>query len=79
MVDEDEFFEFLVENRSEDLEIQNDEYIIYCDPNNLHSLNEKIIDKFGNTLSAQLTWKSENNIMVDKQNAEKLFKLLKHT
>ena len=42
----------------------------------LHILNEKIIEKFGETKSSQLTWKSENNINVQKDSAEKLFKLL---
>ena len=42
-------FEFVVDNGTEDLEINEDEYIIYCDQNNLHTLNEKIIEKFGDT------------------------------
>jgi len=73
---EEELFEFIVENRSEDFELNEDEYQIYCDQNELHNLNEKIINKFGKTNSAELIWKSENNINVEKENAERLFKLL---
>lgn len=73
---EEELFEFVVDNGSEDLEINDEEYIIYCEQNDLHILNEKIIKKFGNTNSSQLIWKSENNINVQKETAEKLFKLL---
>ena len=73
---EDELFEFIVENGSEDLEINTDEYIIYCDQKTLHILNEKIINKFGKTNSSILTWRSENNVNVEKDSAEKLFKLL---
>ena len=73
---ENELFEFVVDNGTEDLEINEDEYIIYCDQNNLHTLNEQIIEKFGNTNSVELTWKSENNINVEEETAEKLFKLL---
>ena len=76
LVQEGELFEFVVDNGSEDLELNEDEYIIYCDQNHLHTLNEKIIEKFGQTKSSQLTWKSENNINVQKDSAEKLFKLL---
>jgi len=76
LVNEDELFEFVVENKSEDMEVSDEEYIIYCSPNISQSLNEKIISKFGNTISNQLTWRSENNIEVDKENADKLFKLL---
>ena len=42
----------------------------------MHTLNEKIIEKFGETKSSELTWKSENNINVKEESAEKLFKLL---
>jgi len=73
---EEELFEFTVENGSEDFEVNQDEYQIYCDPNYLHNLNEKIVKRFGQTSSVELIWKSENNINVEKEVAEKLFKLL---
>ena len=69
-------FEFIVENGSEDFEVNQEEYQIYCDQNALHILNEKIVKKFGQTNSSELIWKSENNINVQKDTAEKLFKLL---
>ena len=64
------------EEESEDLESNEDEFLIYCEQTILHSLNEKIILKFGQTSSAGLIWKSDLNIDVDKITAEKLFKLL---
>ena len=73
---EEELFEFIVENGSEDFEVNQEEYQIYCDQNELHNLNEKIVKKFGQTNSSELIWKSENNINVKKEDAEKLFKLL---
>ena len=73
---EDNLFEFILENGSEDLEISESEYIIYCDPNILHSLNEQIIHNFGETLSSDLVWKNNINVNVQKKNAEQLFKLL---
>ena len=76
LAQENDIFEFVVENKSKDLEISEDSYIIYCDQNDLHTLNEKIINKFGETKSSQLIWKSDNNIDVQKDTAEKLFKLL---
>jgi len=76
LVKEDDLFEFVVENGSEDLEISENEYIIYCDSNIMHSLNEQIISKFGETLSSQLTWKNNTNVEVQKDKAEKLFELL---
>ena len=42
-INEEELFDFIVENGSEDYEINEDEYNIYCDQKNLHQLNQKII------------------------------------
>ena len=39
-------------------------------------LNNKIILQIGQTISAELIWKSDNTIEVTKETAEKLFKLL---
>ena len=75
-INEEELFDFIVENGSEDYELNEDEYNIYCDQKNLHQLNQKIIEKFGPTNFAGLIWKSENEISVSKDKAETLFKLL---
>jgi YebC/PmpR family DNA-binding regulatory protein len=76
LVTEADLFEFVVENGSEDLDSNDEEHLIYCDQSLLHELNEKIISKFGQTISAELIWKSDINIEVKKESAEKLFKLL---
>ena len=76
LAQENKIFEFAIDNESKDIEVSEDTYLIYCDQNDLHTLNEKIIQKFGKTKSSQLVWKSENNIGVQKDSAEKLFKLL---
>jgi len=75
-VKEEDLFEFLVENETDDYEVNNDEYIIYCDQNKLHQLNEKVIKEYGNTNYSNLIWKSKNTINIDKESADKLFKLL---
>jgi len=76
LASEEDLFEFVVENGSEDLETNNEDYVIFCENSMLHSLNEKIISKFGQTVSADLIWKSDALIEVGKESAEKLFKLL---
>ena len=73
---EEEIFDFSVENGSEDLEISEEDYVIYCDQSSLHILNDKIVSKFGSTKSADLIWKSDTSVEVEKDSAEKLFKLL---
>ena len=76
LAQENEIFEFAVDNESKDLEVSEDAYLIYCDQNDLHTLNEKIIKKVGETKSSQLIWQSENNIDIQEDVAEKLFKFL---
>ena len=76
LVSEEVLFDFVVENGSEDIETNDQEYIVYCENSILHSLNEKIILQFGQTTSVELIWKSESSIDVVKDTAEKLFKLL---
>ena len=73
---EEELFDFIIENGSEDYELNEDEYNIYCDQKILHQLNQKIIQRFGPTNFTGLIWKSENEISVSKEKAETLFKLL---
>ena len=76
LVKEDELLDFLIENDTDDYEVTENEYSIFCDQNNLHYLDEKIIEKYGQTNFSNLIWKSKNNININKDNADKLFKLL---
>ena len=76
LVTEEEIFDFSVENGSEDLEINEEDYVIYCEQSVLHILNNKIVSKFGSTKSTDLIWKSDTSVEVEKDSAEKLFKLL---
>ena len=76
LVKEDELLDFLIENDTDDYEVGENEYSIFCDQNNLHYLNEKISEKYGQTNFSNLIWKSKNNININKDNADKLFKLL---
>ena len=75
-INEEELFDFIVENGSEDYELNENEYNIFCDQKILHELNQKVIEKFGQTNFTGLIWKSANEITVGKDNAETLFKLL---
>ena len=76
LVNEEKLFEFLIENETDDYEVSDDEYIIYCEQNQLHELNDKINQTFGQTNFLNLIWKSKNTINIEKETADKLFKLL---
>ena len=66
----------MIENETDDYEVSDEEYIIYCNQNKLHELNDKIIQIFGQTNYSNLIWKSKNNVNINKETADKLFKLL---
>ena len=76
LVKEEDLFDFLVENETDDYEVTDNEYLIYCDQNRLHNLNDKIIKNYGQTNYSNLIWKSKNYINIDKENADQLSKLL---
>ncbi len=76
LVKEDELFEFLIDNETDDYDTNDNEYSIYCDQSKLHQLNDKIINTYGQTNFANLIWKSKNNININKETADRLFKLL---
>ena len=76
LVNEEDLLNFLIENNTDDYEISDNQYLIYCDQNQLHDLNDKINNFFGKTNFSNLIWKSKNNININKETADKLFKLL---
>ena len=76
LVNEEDLFEFLVENKTDDYEVLDGQYMIFCEQNQLHQLNEKINKTFGQTNYSNLIWKSKNTINIEKESAIKLFKLL---
>ncbi len=75
-VNEEDLFNFLIENETDDYEVTDLEYIIYCNQNKLHELNDRITQTFGQTNYSNLIWKSKNNVNINKETADKLFKLL---
>ena len=76
LVNEEDLLNFLIENNTDDYEISDGQYLIYCDQNQLHDLNDKINNFYGQTNFSNLIWKSKNNININKETADKLFKLL---
>ena len=76
LLEEEDLFNFLIENETDDYEITDEEYLIYCEQNKLQNLNDIISKRFGQTNNANLIWKSKNTVNINKESADKLFKLL---
>ncbi len=75
-IKEEDLFEFVIENKSIDFEVNDDYYGIYCDVKDLHTLNLKINKKFETSNSTELVWKSKNSIDLNNENNENLFKII---
>lgn len=49
---------------------------IICDPENFNDVRESFEQKFGAYLSAEITWKPNDTVMLNEENAEKIIKLV---
>ncbi|MBA8666400.1 YebC/PmpR family DNA-binding transcriptional regulator [Holosporaceae bacterium 'Namur'] len=49
---------------------------IICDPENFNEIRDKFEHKFGTCLSAEITWKPNNTIMLNEESAEKIIKMV---
>ena len=47
------------------MKLNEDQYLIYCDQNKPPSINDKIIEKYGQTNYSNLIWKSKNTININ--------------
>ena len=73
---EDEIIESSIDQGAEDCDISEDCYEVYCQPSDLHSLGEKLEKKFGDANLMKIIWKSENNVVIDKDTFSKIDRLI---
>ena len=73
---ESKIFDFAVETGADDIVNEDQNYIIYCDPNKIISIKEKISELSIEPISVSLTWVSSNKVNVNKEDGKKLFNLI---
>ena len=73
---ESKIFDMAVESGADDVINEDDSYIIYCHPEKIISIKEKISQLSLEPFSVSLTWKSSNKINVNKEDGKKLFNLI---
>lgn len=69
-------FEAAVEAGANDVEDNEENYEILCEPNLLNSLRENLQEKFGDPKSSSLIWIPKEPVMLDLEKAEKILKLV---
>ena len=69
---ENKVFDFAVD----DIINEDENYTVYCDPNKIISIKEKISELSIEPISVSLTWISSNKVSVNKEDGKKLFNLI---
>ena len=73
---ESKIFDMAVESGADDVINEDDSYIIYCDPEKIINIKEKISQLSLEPFSVSLTWKSSNKVNINKEDGRKLFNLI---
>ncbi len=72
----DDMFEAALNAGASDVESSDDGHEIVCAPEDFHTVREALEAQFGGARSGGLVWRPQNNVAVDAEAAELLFKLL---
>ena len=71
----DEAFEAAVEAGADDVESAEDYHEFSCSPSDFNAVRENLEMKFGAPVSADLSWKAQNTVVVTEDQASTLLKL----
>ncbi|MDE0801401.1 MAG: YebC/PmpR family DNA-binding transcriptional regulator [Rhodospirillaceae bacterium] len=74
--DEDKVLEAAIEAGADDVESSDDGHDIFCNPDDLNTVQKVLENVLGEPESARLDWRPLNTVELDKATAEKLFNLL---
>ncbi|MGB1077378.1 MAG: YebC/PmpR family DNA-binding transcriptional regulator, partial [Bdellovibrionales bacterium] len=74
--DADTMFEAAVEAGADDCESDEDLHIITCDPNNFASVQDALIEKFGDAEESGLIWKPNVMAEVTEDQASSILKMI---
>lgn len=74
--DEDKVMEAAIEAGADDVESSEGGHDIFCNPDDLNTVQKALEDTLGEPESARLDWRPLNTVELDKETAEKLFNLL---
>ena len=73
---ESKIFDFAIEGGADDITSDDENQIIYCKPEQINKIKEKISTLSIEPLSVALTWISSSKISIDGDEAKKLFHLI---
>ena len=69
----DEFMELIIEAGGEDLDSDSGDYLVYCDPSELHKVEKALELKLGQSKNSKLIWKPTTVTSLDLDGAKTFF------
>ena len=72
----DDIFEQALEAGADDVDAGDEMHEVFCDPSNLHAVQDTLAKSLGDPESAKFVWKPKNMIAVQKKQAETFLKLI---
>ena len=72
----DEMFEAAVEAGASDVASSDESHEVICDPDDFSAVRDGLTERFGDPREASLTWRPQNTVPVEEQQAQTLLKLL---
>jgi len=74
--DHDDLFEVALESGATDVTSDDNGHEVICEPDDLNTLREALVEKFGDPEEARLDWKPQTMTEVDEEKAATLLKLI---
>lgn len=72
----DDMFEAALEAGATDVESDDENHTVTCEPDDFADVRDALAEKFGDPESAGLEWKPQNTVEIDDDTASTLFKLI---
>ena len=72
------FFEIAIENEIEDVNAEDQNYVIHCSAEKLHTVANSLEKKFGEPFSGKLIWNPHELIELNEEESNKIFKIIEN-
>lgn len=72
----EETFEAALEAGATDVESDDESHTIYCSMEDLHTVREPLVERFGDATSVKIIWKPQTLVSIDEEQARTIMKLI---
>jgi YebC/PmpR family DNA-binding regulatory protein len=72
----DQMFEAAIEAGAEDCESSEDGHVIYCHPDQLHTVAKALEARFGEPRAARILWRPKSGVPIDEEAGQKILRMI---